>query len=78
MILTVLPRAGANPELHHNKENTKNEGPSENMGFTYKPFDYFRPKTQNFHVWHSRTKQKNRKTSEAKTEDGPCIQEEVN
>ena len=52
MTLTGLPRAGANPELHQNKKNTKKEGPSENMGFTEKSLDYFRLKTQNFHVRH--------------------------
>ena len=32
--LTGLPRAGANSELHHYKQKYKNEGPTENMGFT--------------------------------------------
>ena len=34
MTLPGLPRAGADRELHRYKKNTKNEGPSKNIGFT--------------------------------------------
>ena len=43
-----------------------------------KQFEDFRPKNSNIPVFAWRTKERNRKTPKAKTEDEPSNQEEIN
>ena len=59
-------------------EPTKNEGPSEKMGFNGELFDNFNPKKPKNPVIAWRTKQKKHKIPKAKTELEPCSQAEIN
>ena len=59
-------------------ERTKNEGHSEKMIFNGEHIENFKPKKPKNPIILWRTKQKNHKTLEAKTEQQPCSQEEIN